>query len=307
MRKYFVRHDNLRRYLEEFDEKKGEVSEEFFMRLLDELTHSNLIIAANIDDGSITELASVMMKERKFGFLFTDMDEFRKFVPDGDIGSGAFDMALYKMMVDDGAVEGFVINPKSEAFVMIRGIFDAIHYLPQHQYLPDDAYTSAELKELKDSINNERLEVFIQNPANRVNYEELFEEMSHSTLLTLMVSREDLDDLAEDGVISMMDEPKGFLYIDNLGGKYATVYTSEEKIAWVPTPLNKYSQIVNFSQLTNYVLNDDLDGIIINPNTDNVTLTREVLLEYSFLLEDWCNDERLNTAIMHMFLIGEEA
>ena len=138
-------------------------------------------------------------------------------------------------------------------------------------------------------------------------YEQLFEEISHSTLLTLMVSRKNLDFLADDGVISMKDEPLGFLYLDRMGGRYATVYTSEEKIKSVPTPLNKYSQIVNFSQLANYALHDDLDGIIINPNSDNVTITREVLLEYWSLLEDWCNDERLNTAIMHMFLIEEEA
>jgi hypothetical protein len=307
MRKHYVRNDNLRRCLEEFDQRPEDLTEELFERMLDELRHSNLIIAANVKGDSLAEVAFVMMDERKFGFLFTDMDEFRKFVPDGRCGSATSDLALYKRMVNDGAVDGFVINPAGEAFVMVREMFDAIKNLPQHEYLPDDAYTSEELKDIRDSINNERLEIFIQNPANNALYEQLFEEISHSTLLTLMVSRQNLDFLAEDGMISMVDEPLGFLYIDDMGGRYATVYTSEDKIADVPTHLNKYSQIVNFSQLANYALNDDLDGIIINPNSDNVTITREVLLEYWPLLEDWCNDQRLNTAIMHMFLIKEEA
>ena len=59
--------------------------------------------------------------------------------------------------------------------------------------------------------------------------------------------------------------------------------------------------------MTNFILNDDMDGIIINPNSEHVLLTRDVLLEYSSLLEETCNDTRLNTAIFHMFLIGGEA
>jgi hypothetical protein len=97
--------------------------------------------------------------------------------------------------------------------------------------------------------------------------------------------------------------PLGFLYINDVGGKYATVYTSEEKISNVTTPFNRYSQIVNFSQMTNFILNEDMDGIIINPNSENIMLTRDVLLEYSDHLEETCNDCRLNSAIFHMFLM----
>jgi hypothetical protein len=138
-------------------------------------------------------------------------------------------------------------------------MFDMIKEFPEHRYSPDDGYTASELKSLRDSIDNGHLEEFIKNSSNIGRYEELFSEISDSTLLTLMVSRDDLDFMAEDGVISMVEtDPKGFLYLDELGGKYATVYTSEDKIANVTTDLNKYSQLVNFSQLTNFILNDDL-------------------------------------------------
>ena len=55
------------------------------------------------------------------------------------------------------------------------------------------------------------------------------------------------------------------------------------------------------------LLNDDMDGIIINPNSEHILLTRDVLMEYYPLLEKTCNDTRLNTAIFHMFLMEGEA
>ena len=171
-------------------------------------------------------------------------------------------------------------------------------------YILIKIHTSAELKTLKDSINNASLESFIENPKNIGRYEELFEEISSSTMLTLMLSDDDLTEHAVDGVIRQdHTNPLGYLYVDKIGGDYATVYTSEEKMKCINTDANKYSQIVNFSQLTNFTLNDDMDGIIINPESDNILLTRDTLLAFSPLLEKTCNDSRLNSAIFHMFLM----
>ena len=131
--------------------------------------------------------------------------------------------------------------------------------------------------------------------------------ISKSTMLTLMVSNDDLTDYAKDGVISMLETgPLGYLYVDGIGGEYATAYTSEDKMASVQTDKRKYSQIVNFSQMANFILNDDMEGIIINPKSDNILLTRETLLEFSPVLEKTCNDSRLNSAIFHMFLMDNE-
>jgi hypothetical protein len=305
VRKYFVKHENLRRYIDEFCRNGENPTEENMKNILGELKHSNLIIAASIPE---KQMAIFDFEGKRYGFLFTDMAEYRKFFPDGDCGCQSFDFEFYKRVIDMGDADGFVLNPESEGFPIIKRMFDMIKEFPEHKYCPDEGYTASELKSLRDSIDNGHLEEFIKNSSNIGRYEELFSEISDSTLLTLMVSREDLDFMAEDGVISMVEtDPKGFLYLDELGGKYATVYTSEDKIANVHTDLNKYSQLVNFSQLTNFILNDDLDGIIINPNSENVMLIREVLLEYSPLLEHTCNDSRLNTAIMHMFLIKGEA
>ena len=77
MRKYFVNHENLRRNLEEFKEKGDDVSDETLDMILAELQHSCLIIAGDV---SITHQMAVFNHEDdRCGFLFTDMDEFRKF------------------------------------------------------------------------------------------------------------------------------------------------------------------------------------------------------------------------------------
>ena len=274
--------------------------------LLSELKHSTLILAANISHEPF-KFAVVNLEENTFGFLFTDMIEFEKFIDDG-CESHIFDFQTYKMMVEGGMVDGFILNPESEAFFIDSDLFSLINETPQSEFNLFEGYSTSELKDLKNSIDNHGLEEFISDYINYGDYFGLFERISDSTLLTLMLSRDDLEDYACDGVISMKKTiPLAFLYLDEIGGKYATVYTSENKISNVNTSLNKYSQIVNFLNLVDFIIKDDLDGIIINPNSEHLMIPRYILLRYFEILNQACNDKRLNTAIMHMFLIETEA
>ena len=303
MRKLFTRHENLRRTIEDlknFDElEPGNVS---FERFENELRHSRLIVAADINDENFT--LQTWDDGEVYGVLFTDMDEFRKSFSDEESESHSFDFWMYKTMVDLGLVEGFLLNPESESLVLGKVLFDNMEDLPKHKYDNENSFKAAELKELKDKIDNQRLERFISDPSNIGKYDELFDCVGDSTMLTLMVSDDDLKEYAVDGVINTMETgPLGSLYIDRIGGKYATAYTSEDKIGLINTESNKHSQIVNFSMMTDFVLNDDMDGIIINPGYDDVLITRNVLLEYWPMLKDTCNDSRLNSAIFHMFLM----
>ena len=239
MRKYFVNHENLRRNLEEFKEKGDDVSDETLDMILAELQHSCLIIAGDV---SITHQMAVFNHgDDRCGFLFTDMDEFRKFDSKGECPSQACDFEVYKTMVSSGDIDCFVLNPMSEGFIIVREIFEMIKHLPQHDYPSKGAYTPFELRDLRDSMDNKGLEEFIKDPSNTARYEELFSEISNSTLLTLMVSREDLTEFAEDGIINMEDNPRGFLYLDEMGGKYATVYTSSQVLQPTSTSTHKSS------------------------------------------------------------------
>lgn len=311
MRTSTVRHDHLRRLIDEFDEEKLLNSEwdeipQIIRDIVNEIKHSCLIVPVTDKGNNEVEVMTAFTDMGDFGLLFTDMDEFRKVFPNFDQEARENPFEYYKEMYENTDLVGFVINISGEAMAITESLFKLIDSLPQCSFSDEKAYSSMELKGLRDSIDNESLEEFIKNPNNAGRYEELINEISKSTMLTLMISPEDLGEYADDGMICMKKTgPLGFLYVDRIGGKYATVFTSERKIASVDTPMNKYSQIVNFSQMTYFILNDDLDGLIINPGDESVLLTREVLREFYPLVEKTCNDERLNTAIMHMFLIEE--
>lgn len=71
----------------------------------------------------------------------------------------------------------------------------------------------------------------------------------------------------------------------------------------IATPKNRYSQIVNLATLVNFLLTEDMDGLIINPETDNVLIPRNVLLKYSLGFERYAHDERLFESIFYIFEI----
>ena len=305
MRKSTIRHEHLKEVINKLKNSPDmeNESEETFIRLFAELKHSCLLVAGNIEGDEIKMLVA-SIPGMKFGMLFTDMDEYMKVFPDFSTNVIEQPFAVYYDHLIKSDLDGFIINFKSECFILPKDGIEDLGDMPEFLYSNKDSYTSQELKTLKDSINNASLESFIENPKNIGRYEELFEEISSSTMLTLMLSDDDLTEHAVDGVIRQdQTNPLGYLYVDKMGGDYATVYTSEEKMKCINTDANKYSQIVNFSQLTNFTLNDDMDGIIINPESDNILLTRDTLLAFSPLLEKTCNYSRLNSAIFHMFLM----
>ena len=55
--------------------------------------------------------------------------------------------------------------------------------------------------------------------------------------------------------------------------------------------------------LVNYVLTQDLDGIVLNPQSDDVLITRSNLLKYSLGFERYANDEKLSDSIYYMFVL----
>ena len=301
MRLENIRHENLRKTINEINELNGNAPKEVFVILFEEIKHSGLIIAGDVE-GDTIDLMTATTDQGDFGLLFTDMDEYAKMVPDFKVEPHDHSFETYLGFLKESDLAGFILNIKSEAMILPRDILDEMDNVPNYDFPSDNSYTPSELKTLKDSINNTELEEFISDPSNIGDYDGLFKRISDSTLLTLRLSREDLKDMVKDGVISMIETgPLGFLHSDKIGGNYATVFTSQEKISHVDTPYNKYIQIVNFSQMTNCLLNDDMDGIIINPNCENILISRNVLLEYSDVLEVICYDEKLNSAVFHMF------
>ena len=294
-------HKHLRTVIEDIDAAGGMPTEELLFKLINEFKYSSLLIPAKREAGTLN---FIIYEEdgSKITPLFTDRDEFRKFYRDDDIRVLENPFELYQNVIKTTEIEGYILNPASEKYLFTEEFILGITNLPKTSFYSPNPYSPDELKEMKDSIDNESLEAFIENPANVGDFEGLFEEMSKSTVLAMMLSSQDLSAYAKDGVISMQETgPVAWMHTDRIGGEYATVFTCEDRMRQVKTDNFRYSQIVNLATLVNYVLTEDMDGIVINPDTDNVLIPRSELLKYSLGFERFANDERLSSSIFHIF------
>ena len=298
-------HKHLRTVIEDIYSNGNELTKDLTLRLIHEFRYSNLYIPAKRDEFTLNFIIYEDDNGLKLTPLFTDKDEFRKFFKDEDdieLMQNSFE--LYQNVLKTSDIEGYVLNPATEKYVFTKEFILEIRHIPKTNFYSTRGYTVDELKQLKDTPNDE-LERFIENPNNLGDYEALFELMSQSRLLTMMVSDVDLSSRAKDGVISMMDSgPLAQMYIDNVGGTYATIFSSEEKIRKVETDNFRYSQVVNLAMLVNFVLSEDMEGIVLNPDTDNVLIPRVTLLKYSIGFEKFAHDEKLCDTIYYMFLLS---
>lgn len=294
-------HKHLRTVIEDIHENDGKLTEELLLKLINEFKYSNLLIPAKKENDTLNFII-YDDEDIKITPLFTDRDEFRKFYRDEDIQVLENPFELYQNIIKTTEIEGYILNPASEKYLFSKEFILGITNLPKTNFYTTDPYSEEELADIRDSINNEPLEKFIANPFNIGDFEGLFEELSKSTILALMLSNQDLSAYAKDGIISMQTTgPLAWMHIDRIGGEYATIFTSESKMHDVKTDHYKYSQLVNLATLVNYVLTEDMDGIVINPESDNVLIPRSELLKYSLGFEKFANDERLSTSIFYIF------
>lgn len=297
-------HKHLRVVIEDIYSNNNELSEDLTLRLIHEFRYSNLYIPAKKEDFTLNFIIYEDDNGVKLTPLFTDPDEFNKFFKsEEDIELMQNSFELYQNILKTSDIEGYILNPASEKYVFSKEFILSIKNIPKTNFYSTNAYTIDELKQIRNS-KNEDLERFIENPLNVGNYEALFERLASSRLLTLMVSGVDLSAKARDGVISMMDSgPLAQMYTDNVGGVYATIFSSENKMREVDTKQFKYSQVVNLAMLVNFVLAEDMEGIVLNPGSDDVLIPRVTLLRYSLGFEKFANDEKLCDTIYYMFQI----
>lgn len=297
-------HKHLRVVIEDIYSNHNQLTEDLTLRLIHEFRYSNLYIPAKRDDFTLNFIIYEDDNGLKLTPLFTDPNEFKKFFKDEeDIELMQNSFELYQNVLMTSDIEGYILNPATEKYVFTKEFILDIKNTPKTNYYSTNTYSIDELKALKDS-KNEKLEKFIANRQNVGDYEALFEQLSKSNLLTLMVSDVDLAPKAKDGVISMMDSgPLAQMYTDNVGGVYATIFSSEDKMKAVNTDKFTYSQVINLSMLVNFVLSEDMEGIVLNPESDNVLIPRVTLLRYSLGFERFANDEKLSDSIYYMFLM----
>lgn len=298
-------HKHLRTVIEDIHANDDKLTEDLLFKLINEFKYSNLLIPAKKENGTLNFII-YEDDDAKITPLFTDRDEFRKFYSDDDIQVLENTFELYQNVIKTTEIEGYILNPASEKYLFSSEFILSITNLPKTNFYSSNPYTESELKDIRNNIDNGDLEDFITSPSNVGYFEGLFEKLSSSTLLALMLSNRDLTHYAEDGIISMQSTgPLARMHVDRIGGEYATLFTSEEKMGHVRTDLYRYSQIVNLATLVNFVLSEDMDGIVINPDSDNVLIPRSELLKYSLGFEKYANDEGLSTSIFYIFPVEE--
>ncbi|WP_406536838.1 SseB family protein [Methanobrevibacter sp.] len=294
-----MNHKHLRNVIEDIYSNDNRLTEELTGRLINEFRYSNLYIPAKRENNTLNFII-YEDDEIKITPLFTDLDEFHKFFKDEDIQALQNSFELYQNILKTTDIQGYILNPSSEKYVFKKEFILAISNIPKTNFFTTNPYTEEELIDLRNSINNESLENFIEDRANVGDFEGLFEHMANSRLLALMLSdldiKKDIISLKETGQIASM-------YTDRVGGVYATLFTSEAKMESITTSRHKYSQLINLATMVNFILTEDMDGLIINPESDNVLIPRASLLRYSLGFEKYANDERLSEAMFYIFNI----
>ena len=294
-------HKHLRTVIEDIHSNGDMLTKDLLLKLINEFKYSNLYIPAKKENGTLNFII-YEDDDAKITPLFTDMDEFRKFYSDEDIQVLQNSFELYQNIIKTTDIEGYILNPASEKYLFTDEFILGITNLPKTSFFSSNPYTDIELRQMVDEADNSDLEEFISNRKNIGDYEGLFEKLSRSTALALMLSPNDLSRYAKNGIISMQETgPLAQLYVDRIGGEYATIFSSKERMECVSSQYYKYVQVVNVATMVNFVLSEDMDGIIINPESDNVLIPRSELLKYSLGFEKFANDERLSASIYYMF------
>jgi len=294
-----ITHKHLRVVIEDIYLNNNEITESLLLKLINEFRYSNLYIPAKREDGTLN---FIIYEDDgiKITPLFTDLDEFRKFFKGEDIEALSNSFELYRNVLKTSEIEGYILNPASEKYLFKKEFILSIENVPKTSFYSSNPYSKEELKAMFDSIDNASLEEFIEKGHNIGDYESLFERLSNSDILALMLS----DIAFDDEIIDMQRTgPVAGMYMDNVGGTYATIFSSREKMTSVNAPKHKYAQLVNLATLVNFVLSEDMDGIVLNPGTDNVLIPRSELLKYSLGFERYANDERLSNSIYYIFKI----
>ena len=295
-----ITHRHLKTVIEDISYNDNRLTEELLAKLVNELRFSSLYIPAKRQNGTL-DFIIYEIDGQKFTPLFTDMDEYRKFFRDEDLRVLSNSFELYRNIILNKDIDGYILNPASENYILEKDLILSINHFPKDYFDDRNSYTPRELRRIYENIDNRSLNEFISERNSIGDYQGLFEEFSKSTLLTLMLSTKDIPD--KDGIIDLIAHPQAFMHVDRVGGEYLTIYSDRSKLSDVniDPKLYRYAQIVNLYTLISYILSEDLDGLILNPDSDSILIPRGELLKNSLGFERFCNDPKLSRAILFIF------
>ena len=267
-----VTHKHLKRQFDIFE--RTEELDDLFL----ELEYSTLLLPVNIEGDAVT-FPLIDFDGKKYAPVFTDFYEFDKVGFDGNFILKSYGFEFYLELLNE-KIDGIIIDIEGERFPITREFRDFFNLNYIMDYDPQ-VFTLKEIKRIRDSVDNAELEEFLKDESRYWDYENLMELLLKSDLFVVGLSEEDLSYRAQDGVISMhgmtrLPQATHSRYTES----YALLYSSEKEIWPKNNPMHPYPQLANLPELIYRALLDDLDGIILNENSQNITIPRDFLISF---------------------------
>ena len=263
-------------------------------RFVSELINSSLLIAHDGEDLPIT----LTLDGKKYAFIFTDEEEFKKAFSGNDSFSLDFEFSTLKQILNEFKMDGFILNVSTQSLYLTRKFINDLNDLPSTIIDCSDAYSAEDLQYLKDSLNNENLQNSIRNSGDFI---QLVKSISSNPLFALMVCDNDMEILECGGMIDALGLGDKYDFYNQK--QYVALFTDKDRLKHVDTPKFRYLSLVDFSVVAHYSIKNELRGIVINPDEERHVITNEELVDNWPLINRMCHNRKLISGKRYLFII----
>ena len=298
--------DELKRYLD----NENDAPLELIANFICELKVSNLLIPA-VEEEDAFAFEHIASEEDGSTYipLFTDIEEFQKHdIKDSEFDPVSFDFDVYTDLILENELDGIILNIEGNFLPIEKPFIEEMFNISETE--DDDtveAYNKDELKDIFENITNESLVEFINDEDSNDDIERLYVELSNSTLLNLVINDKPLDEFAKDGIIDA-DDVDGFSLctIDMEEINMGAIFTDKASISKAineDSGLYYYGQVTVLSELFDFILRNDMDGVVINPNGEDYVISREDILPQASGIEIIVENPVFRDSLDYAFLL----
>ena len=252
-----VSHRHLRKFIEDSPKRGIDLLDDpiFYM----ELCYSSLIVATF----PVEDRRAFLLFDEDTVAVFTDIHEYDKVY---GAKEGLTPMA-YDFDCIISANADLVLNPASENVFINSDYFQYKEATPYFQYdSPYIGFNCAELELVARNMKNTKLKSFISDPSRIYDYGPFFCLLKKSLLLTVVHPN------ATGNVADLTDSIAPIIVGDE---GYIELFTDIGQIERAP---DTYVQVVNLAQFFEMIIRFDFEGAVLNPDTDDVRIDREMIL-----------------------------
>lgn len=293
--------ENLNKYVKNDEEAPLEVLTKFIW----ELKVSNLMIPVRDEDSF--DLECIFTEDDKiFVPLFTDIEEFNRdpkraneYIP------RLHEFEFYSGFLLENDFGGYVLNIAGNEMIINKDFMKEICYDVEVNDEDDiEAYDGKKLKEIFETVSNDSLIDFISSDDN-IDIERMYVELSDSILLNAVVSDESMDEKASGGIIDGIEESEmELLSIDYDGVQLGALFTDKDALKQeIDDEFHYYGQVTHLSEYFDFILRNDLDGVVINPASDRYIIIRDEILPQASGIEVVIDNPALKNSFEYIFLI----